>query len=72
MDSDNLADVQALARRAGVAANIRRLRDFEPAADSPDVPDPYYEGTAGFERVHDIVERACAGLLDDLLREPGH
>ena len=29
-----------------------------------DVPDPYYGGAEGFERVLDMVEAACFGLLD--------
>ena len=31
-----------------------------------DVPDPYYGGAEGFERVLDMVEAACAGLLREL------
>jgi len=31
-----------------------------------DVPDPYYGGAEGFERVLDMVEDACAGLLREL------
>jgi low molecular weight protein-tyrosine phosphatase len=31
-----------------------------------DVPDPYYGGPEGFERVLDMVEAACLGLLDEL------
>ena len=31
-----------------------------------DVPDPYYGGPEGFERVLDLVEEACRGLLDEL------
>ncbi len=33
-----------------------------------DVPDPYYGGTAGFERVLDMVEDASRGLLEELKR----
>ena len=33
-----------------------------------EVPDPYYGGDAGFEKVLDLVEDAAAGLLDYLLR----
>ena len=69
MDNENLAAVEALARRAGVTTRVRLLREFEPEADSLFVPDPYYEGPEGFELVHDLVERACAGLLEHLLRE---
>ena len=38
-----------------------------PGANQPNVPDPYYGGDGGFDEVHDIVERSCAALLDDLL-----
>ena len=31
-----------------------------------DVPDPYYGGPEGFEQVLDMLEAACAGLVDDL------
>jgi protein-tyrosine phosphatase len=31
-----------------------------------DVPDPYYGGPEGFERVLDMVEAACLGLLHEL------
>ncbi len=33
-----------------------------------DVPDPYYGGPDGFEEVLDLVEPACAGLLQELRR----
>ncbi|MEB3331496.1 MAG: low molecular weight protein-tyrosine-phosphatase [Synechococcaceae cyanobacterium] len=66
MDADNLRAVQQLARSHGTSARIsplvshcRRLADRE-------VPDPYYGGPDGFERVLDLLEDACRGLLDDL------
>lgn len=43
---------------------IRRLLEFSPGrADELDVPDPYYGAPAGFERVLDLVEVACDGLV---------
>lgn len=33
-----------------------------------EVPDPYYGGAAGFERVLDLVEEASRGLLETLSR----
>jgi protein-tyrosine phosphatase len=71
MDAENLEDIQALRGRAGGEARVHRLREWDPEADSLDVPDPYYGGANGFEDVHDLVERSCAALLDDLLRERG-
>lgn len=35
-----------------------------------DVPDPYYGGPEGFERVLDLVEATCRDLLQDLKRAP--
>ena len=35
-------------------------------ADVPEVPDPYYGGAAGFDRVLDLVEDACEGLAAHL------
>lgn len=60
---------RALLSGAGAehAAKIRMMREYDPAADGPDVPDPYYgEGDRGFEEVHAILEAACRGLLQSL------
>ncbi|KAG2431203.1 hypothetical protein HXX76_009731 [Chlamydomonas incerta] len=37
----------------------------------PEVPDPYYGGPAGFERVLDLLDDACEGLLAQIRRERG-
>lgn len=71
MDSDNLEGIQALQERSGGDARVARLRDWDPDPGHGDVPDPYYGGARGFEDVHDIVERAAAAFLDDVLREHG-
>ncbi|MFE3545720.1 low molecular weight protein-tyrosine-phosphatase [Nocardia sp. NPDC059177] len=53
-----------LAQR-GVASDQRRLlRSFDPAADGPDVPDPYYGDQSGFDLVRDQIEAAVPGLLE--------
>jgi protein-tyrosine phosphatase len=33
-----------------------------------EVPDPYYGGEQGFEHVLDLLDDACAGLLEELSR----
>ncbi|XP_065865382.1 uncharacterized protein [Euphorbia lathyris] len=37
--------------------------------DETEVPDPYYGGSQGFEKVLDILEDACASLLDSIAAE---
>jgi protein-tyrosine phosphatase len=69
MDADNLAAVQRLERQAPGKARISPLIDHCRRLRSAEVPDPYYGGEDGFERVLDLLEDACAGLLEDLLQE---
>ena len=52
------------------AHKVRKLLRFLPEAGVEDVPDPYYGGDQGFERVLDLVEAASRGLLA-FLRERG-
>jgi protein-tyrosine phosphatase len=66
MDSANLRDLQELAPDGEGRAKLRLLREFDRASEDSndlDVPDPYYGEGDGFERVLDLVQAACAGLL---------
>ncbi len=44
---------------------IRLFMEFS-SAEEDEVPDPYYGGAAGFDRVLDLVEEASRGLLETL------
>jgi protein-tyrosine phosphatase len=69
MDRENLAELRALAPDDATRSKIRLLREFDPGhagGAALDVPDPYYGGPDGFDRVLDLVEAACRGLLDEL------
>lgn len=72
MDVENYEGVSSLARRSGLnPRRVHLLREWDPEEKGGGVPDPYYGGENGFGRVHDIVERSCAALLDDLVAEAG-
>ena len=58
MDGQNLQDLLALAP-PGTQHKVRRFAEV-------DVPDPYYGGADGFDRVLDIVAAASRRLLDEL------
>lgn len=50
-----------------LAGRIRLLMDYSTRRPrGSDVPDPYYGAPAGFERVLDLIEEACDGLVADL------
>ena len=65
MDNSNLEDLRAICP-VEVRARIRLLLDFAEAGQSNEVPDPYYGGAHGFERVLDMVEAGATGLLRDI------
>lgn len=72
MDDDNYA---VLLEQAGDLHQhkVRLLLEFAASGSAGNalrrnVPDPYYGGTLGFERVLDLVEEAMAGLLDEVER----
>ena len=66
MDADHVERMVELCP-GPLAGRIRLLMDFSPRRPrGVSVPDPYYGAPAGFERVLDMVEEACEGLLDEL------
>jgi protein-tyrosine phosphatase len=72
LDRENLADLLKLAPDANARAKLHLLREFDPTSPpGTDVPDPYYGGIDGFERVFEICETACRGLLEHLRRTHG-
>lgn len=66
MDDNNVRDLNHLATTIDEVDKIRRMTDFCTRTEAHYVPDPYYEGAAGFEHVLDILEDACEGLLTSL------
>ncbi len=70
MDGSNLRNLRRLTPREGARAQVRLLREFDPAAEGDlDVPDPYYGGPGGFEEVLDLVHAACVSLLERLVAD---
>lgn len=68
MDQDNLAE---LYRRCPpqFLSRCQLFLNFAPHAHAVAVPDPYYGGSDGFERVLDLVEQASEGLLAYVKRQ---
>jgi protein-tyrosine phosphatase len=65
-DHENIADLHRLDRDGLHRGKIRLLVDFCVEKEATHVPDPYYGGQQGFEEVADLVEDACAGLLEEI------
>jgi len=65
MDRENLSSLQAICP-PGQEHKLRLFLSYAEHFGTEDVPDPYYGGAAGFDRVLDMVEAASAGLLETL------
>ncbi|MHA7839914.1 MAG: low molecular weight protein-tyrosine-phosphatase [bacterium] len=67
MDRSNVEALSALARSETDREKVRLFRSFDPLSpEDAEVPDPYYGGTNGFERVFDLCLAAGNGLLAHL------
>ena len=66
MDRHNLRMLERLCPPEH-AHKLKLFLEFGPDTGPREVPDPYYGGSDGFERVLDMVELAAQGLL----RHPG-
>jgi protein-tyrosine phosphatase len=64
MDEDNVRHLLDQAPQEH-HVKVRLFLSFA-AVGETEVPDPYYGGAAGFERVLDLVEEASRGLLETL------
>lgn len=67
MDNANLEDLKLLCPPEH-PVKLERFLFFASDPGTLNVPDPYYGGDAGFERVLDLVENASRGLLAALAK----
>ncbi len=69
MDRQNIANLRHAAPSPEAEAKIMSMGELLPASSGYDhVPDPYYEGSEGFELVLDLLEEGCRrlyGIIND-------
>lgn len=66
MDSRNIEDLRRKAPDLESTGKIRSMMEYSHNKLYDYVPDPYYSGAEGFELVLDLLEDACAGLLEEM------
>jgi len=69
MDKDNLHAVQSMSRDRldPVNSKIKLILSFSEECQLDEVPDPYYGGQNGFDKVLDLLDSATDGLIDSLM-----
>ncbi len=65
MDKDNYAILDEM-RPSAKKGQLKLFLDFAEDVSTDEVPDPYYGGTTGFEKVFDMLEQASLGLIDHI------
>lgn len=68
MDRENLRNLE-LAAPGDYQGRLQLLCDYAPHRKEREVPDPYFGGAGGFERVFRLIHAASEGLLQAIVAE---
>ena len=66
MDQSNYRDVIELARREDHRKKVDLFLNISSPGKNKAVPDPWYGGEEGFQRVFDLVNETCEVLVNEL------
>lgn len=69
MDRENYQDILSLDPSGKYRDKVRLMCEFCTRHNVKEVPDPYYGGPEGFDRVIDLLLDACEGLLDRIVSQ---
>lgn len=68
MDDSNISNLRAIAPTVEAEKKIHRMAEFlDPGMRYGYIPDPYYEGSEGFELVLDLLQNGCENLYKKLI-----
>ena len=69
MDKDNLDAVKSLTKdhKNTISSKIKLMLSYSKNSQLDEVPDPYYGGQNGFDKVLDLLDDAMDGLIDSLI-----
>ena len=67
MDDSNISNLRVIAPTVEAEKKIHRMAEFlDPGMRYSYIPDPYYEGSEGFELVLDLLQNGCENLYKKL------
>ncbi|MBD2438709.1 low molecular weight protein-tyrosine-phosphatase [Nostoc sp. FACHB-110] len=69
MDRDNYDNILALDPTGQYHNKVHLMCEFCTRHNLKEVPDPYYGGIEGFNRVIDLLVDACEGLLQEISKQ---
>ena len=67
MDDSNISNIKKAANQYKTSAkNLFLMRSFQSNAAFSEVPDPYYGGVDGFQKVYEILDSSLDGFIEAL------
>ncbi len=69
MDDQNIKELNRMVADTKLKSKIHKMTEFCTFHLHSTVPDPYYGDTKDYELVLDLLEDACVGLIDFILKE---
>lgn len=66
MDQENYQNILALDSQGVYKNKVHLMCEFVTRHPEREVPDPYYGGQTGFDKVIDLLLDACGGLLEEV------
>ena len=66
MDEHNYRNILSLAKNKEEAKKVKMILNEINPQQNLSVPDPYYGGASGFEKVLDLLEDGCENLLQEI------
>ncbi|MFP2994501.1 low molecular weight protein-tyrosine-phosphatase [Spongiivirga sp. MCCC 1A20706] len=66
MDQSNFQNVLKLARTTTHQSKVKLILNESFPGKNMEVPDPYYDGDKGFDRVYNMLDHACTIVADKL------
>ncbi len=66
MDRSNLEDILALARDSRDISKVDLILNAACPGEDRQVPDPYYGGSDGFEKVFQLLKTSCEVIANDI------
>ena len=64
MDASNLVNVRDICHTLEEEAKVKLIMEESDPGKKLDVPDPYYGGPSGFEKVFQMLDRACGAIVE--------
>ena len=68
MDKSVHKEVMAMAKEPRHTAKVKLFLDYAGIGNLMDVPDPYYGGREGFEKVFKLIDQGCELIAKSLLK----